>query len=76
VHDRAAARSAHVLGQADPCSLDLPLAGLAAKLADDFGDLGRAGRPDRVTLGLEAARGVDRDLTADCGETGGRRLSA
>src|SRR5712671_2252359 len=47
--------------------VDLPLAGLAAELGDDLGDLGRPGGADRMPLGLEAAGRVDRELASEAG---------
>src|SRR5260370_41741573 len=44
--------------------VDLPLAGLAAELGDDLGDLGRPGRADRMPLRLEAAGRVGAELAS------------
>src|SRR5215470_9597472 len=45
--------------------LDLPGPGLAAELGDDLGHLRGAGRADRVALGLQPSRWVDRDFAAE-----------
>src|SRR5262249_49095199 len=48
--------------------LDLARAGVAAELRDDLGDLRGARRPDRVALGLQAARRIHGDLAAERGQ--------
>src|SRR5688572_13229041 len=50
------------VGQADLGALDLAIAGLTAQVVADLPDVGDAGGRDRVALGLQAARHVDRGL--------------
>src|SRR5262245_11918495 len=50
-------------------SLDLARPGLAAELSHDLRHLRRAGRADRVALGLEPARRVHRNFSAEARET-------
>src|SRR5512145_2487047 len=54
--------AAERVGKADLGPIHLAATGLAAELGDDLHDLGGAGGPDRVALGLEAAGGVDGHL--------------
>jgi hypothetical protein len=54
------------VGDSDAGSLDLAIAGLAAKVGDDLVDVGRAGRAERVSLGekpgsLRPARSASMD---------------
>src|SRR5580765_7158835 len=57
-------------------AVDLSRARLAAELRDDLADLRRAGRADRVALGLEAAGGVDGNLAAEARPALFRRQAA
>ncbi len=57
--------AAHRLDQPGAGALDLALAGLAAQLPDDLGDLREAGRAERVAAGEQAAGRVDRLGAAD-----------
>ena len=53
----------------------LPVTGLAAQLANQFVDLGRISRgPDRLTVGDQAAVGVDRHRTSDLRMSFGEQL--
>src|SRR5207342_2776737 len=58
-------------------ALDLARAGLAAQLGHQFVELADAGGTQRMALGFETTRGVDRDPAAD-GEFAalGRRAAA
>ena len=53
---------------------DLAVAGFAAQLDDDLVDLAQARRTDRLTVGHEAAVGVDRQPAADLGGAVGDEL--
>jgi len=53
------ARIHTILREREPGIRHLALARLAAKLRNEFVDLDRAGRTDRVTLGEKPPRGVD-----------------
>src|SRR5712691_12792524 len=72
--------AAQRVGEPDAGAVDLARTGVGAQLGDDLGDLGGAGRPDRMALGLEAARRVHGDLATEArpallgGETAGARL--
>src|SRR5262245_26392303 len=74
---RIAAQRVHQTGGG---AVDLSWARLAAELRHDLADLRRAGGADRMALGLEATRGIDRDLAAEARpapfrrETPGARL--
>src|SRR5271167_4736923 len=46
------------------CAADLALTAFAAQLRDEFENLANAGGTDRVALGFQAARGIDRDASA------------
>src|SRR5436190_1255571 len=66
--------------EAAPRTLDLASAGLAAQLRDDLADLRGPRRPDRVSLGLQPARGIHGNLAAETrpsflrGDPAGARL--
>src|SRR5262245_51962938 len=51
--------------ETDRRAVDLSRPRLAAELGDDLANLRRAGRADRMALGLEATGGIDRDLAAE-----------
>ncbi len=63
--------AAHVLGQAPPGVLDLPVAGLPAELEDRLPDLRQARGAHGVALGLETAGGVHRNAAAERGRQRG-----
>src|SRR5690606_34641872 len=54
-----------VLRQCYPRTFDLAWPGLAAQLGHEFMDLPEAGGPDRMALGFQPARRVDRNAAAD-----------
>src|SRR5262245_6587516 len=75
-HEDGGGVAAEGVGETDPRTVDLALARLAAKLGHDLDDLCRAGRSDRVSLGLQTARGVHGDLAAEaCPALLGRHAS-
>src|SRR5882672_4667201 len=57
--------TAESVGEADAGAVDLARPGIFPELRDDLGDLGRPRGADRMSLGLEAARRIDRHLAAD-----------
>src|SRR5207247_2711628 len=64
-HEDGGGVAAEGVGETDPRAIDLARARLTAKLGDDLDDLSGAGRPDRMSLGLQAARRVHGDLAAE-----------
>src|SRR5204863_6418177 len=66
-HARDRARAAQVVGEADLRALHLPRARLAAELRRELVDHAHAGRPHRVAVRLEPARGIHRLLAAEVG---------
>src|SRR5579883_184782 len=62
--DGAGRAEADRVRQAGLVALDLARACLATELPDDLADIGDARCADRVTLGEQAAAGVDGDITA------------
>src|SRR5690606_1479799 len=54
-----------VLRERDPCPLHLAGARLAAQLGHELMDLPQARGADRMALGLQPARGIDRNAPAD-----------
>ena len=55
------------MGEANPRAFNLPGTSLAAQLIDDLDHVGDTGRADRVALGQEPARHVDRNPPAQRG---------
>src|SRR5947199_1403112 len=68
-HQHRRGATAEGVGEATASAVDLARAGLAAELRDDLRDLRGARRADRMALGLQAARRVDGDLTAEARAT-------
>src|SRR3989304_4699998 len=59
---RRAARPTDIVGNADPCAVDLALLRLAAQLLGHLVYLRHSRRADRMALRLQAAGAVDRDV--------------
>src|SRR2546425_302066 len=74
--DGGCAGAAQGVRQPAARSNDLALSGLPAKLPHDLDRLRNAGSPDRLTAGLQAARGVDGNLAVQRGEAVRRRRAA
>ena len=54
-----------ILGDSNACIDNLAIAGLAAQLCHEFEDLNDSGGPDRVTLGDETTRRIDRYFSTE-----------
>src|SRR5262249_45398820 len=61
-HEHGGGVAAERVDETHAAALDLPPPGFAANLGGDLGDLGRPGGADRMSLGLEPAGGIDREL--------------
>src|SRR6266496_1460269 len=70
-----ALQPAAVLRDRDPGALHLAHIGLAAKLCHELVDLAEAGSADRMSLGLEPARRVDRNASTDARVASLRKLA-
>src|SRR5215470_1795936 len=64
-HDDGGRIAAEGVREPGPSALDLTGSRLPTELGDDFRDLGGAGGADGMALGLEAARGIHRDLAPE-----------
>src|SRR5438105_13794381 len=71
-----ALKPAAVLRDCDACVLHLARPGFAAKLRHELVDLAEAGGADRMSLGFEPARRVDRNASTDARVAALRKLAA
>jgi hypothetical protein len=58
--------AADVVGETDPCPVDL-VGRVAPQLLEDLDALGDTGGVRRLALGFETAAGIDGDAAADVG---------